>query len=185
VDVAADAPIQTGFAHLAQDPSRKDMIAEAIRGQFAQGRNVLVLAEWMDHLESLRKPLGETVQPLFVLHGRLAKKARAAQFAVLDALADDAPRVVLATGRLVGEGFDHPALDTLVLAMPVAWKGTLQQYAGRLHREHAGKTGVRVLGYVDVGHPARHRMWEKRQRGYRAMGYQVCLAGEAPQMELA
>ncbi|WP_368367620.1 hypothetical protein [Paraburkholderia youngii] len=71
--------------------------------------------------------MGEAIGPLFVLHGRLTKKARAAQLAALDALADDVPRVVLATGRLVGEGFDHPALDTLVLAMPVAWKGTLQQ----------------------------------------------------------
>ncbi len=88
-----------------------------------------------------------------MLPGRLAKKARAAQLAALDALAAGTPRVVLATGRLVGDVFDHPALETLVLAMPVAWKGTLQQYAGRLHCEHAGKTGVRVLDYVDRGHP--------------------------------
>lgn len=120
-----------------------------------------------------------------MLHGRLAKKARVAQLAALDALAADTPRVILATGKLVGEGFDHPALDTLVLAMPVAWKGTLQQYAGRLHREHSDKTGVRVIDYVDGGHPALLRMWEKRQRGYRAMGYQVRLAGDGLQMELA
>jgi superfamily II DNA or RNA helicase len=79
----------------------------------------------------------------------------------------------LATGKLVGEGFDHPALDTLVLAMPVSWKGTLQQYAGRLHREHSGKTDVRIIDFVDTGHPALLRMWERRQRGYRAMGYRV------------
>lgn len=184
VAVAADAPIQTVFAHLAQDTPRTDMIAAAIRDQFGQGRKVLVLTERTDHLESLQKTLDHAVQPLIVMHGRLAKKARAAELAALDALADDAPRVVLATGRLIGEGFDHPALDTLVLAMPVAWKGTLQQYAGRLHREHAGKTSVRVIDYVDGGHPVLRRMWEKRQRGYRAMGYHVCLAGEARQLEL-
>ncbi len=82
-------------------------------------------------------------------------------------------RILLATGKLVGEGFDHPALDTLVLAMPVSWKGTLQQYAGRLHREHAGKADVRIIDFVDTGHPALLRMWERRQRGYRAMGYRV------------
>jgi superfamily II DNA or RNA helicase len=76
-------------------------------------------------------------------------------------------------GKLVGEGFDHPALDTLVLAMPVSWKGTLQQYAGRLHREYSGKTDVRIIDFVDTGHPALLRMWERRQRGYRAMGYRV------------
>jgi superfamily II DNA or RNA helicase len=89
----------------------------------------------------------------------------------LDALPPEAPRVLLATGKLVGEGFDHPPLDTLVLAMPVSWKGTLQQYAGRLHREHASKTDVRIIDFVDTGHPALLRMWDKRQRGYRAMGY--------------
>lgn len=110
---------------------------------------------------------------LTVLHGRLAKKVRATLIAALDALPPDAPRVLLATGKLVGEGFDHPPLDTLVLAMPVSWKGTLQQYAGRLHREHATKTDVRIIDFVDTGHPALLRMWDKRPRGYRAMGYRV------------
>jgi hypothetical protein len=82
-------------------------------------------------------------------------------------------RVLFAAGKRVGEGFDHPPLDTLVLAMPVSWKGTLQQYAGRLHREHASKTDVRITDFVDVGHPALLRMWDKRQRGYQAMGYRV------------
>lgn len=74
---------------------------------------------------------------------------------------------------LVGEGFDHPPLDTMVLAMPVSWKGTLQQYAGRLHREFARKTAVRIIDFVDTGHPALLRMWDKRQRGYRAMGCRI------------
>jgi len=69
--------------------------------------------------------------------------------------------------------FDYPPLDTLVLAMPVSWKGTLQQYSGRLHREHATKTDVRIIDFVDAGHPALLRMWDKRQRGYRAMGYRI------------
>ena len=111
--------------------------------------------------------------PPFVLHGRMSKKQRATLIAALDALPPDAPRVLLATGKLVGEGFDHPPLDTLVLAMPVSWKGTLQQYAGRLHREHASKTDVRIIDIVDTGHPALLRMWDKRQRGYRAMGYRM------------
>jgi len=89
------------------------------------------------------------------------------------AMSPDQPRVLLATGKLVGEGFDHPPLDTLVLAMPISWTGTLQQYAGRLHREHATKTDVRVIDFVDTDHPALLRMCEKRQRGYRAMGYKI------------
>jgi len=95
----------------------------------------------------------------------------------------DAPRVLLATGKLVGEGFDHLPLNMLVLAMPVSWKGTLQQYAGRLHREHASKTDVKIIDFVDTGHPALLRMWDKRQRGYRAMGYRI-EAGTVPNESL-
>ncbi|MFM9888133.1 MAG: hypothetical protein ACKVQT_34345 [Burkholderiales bacterium] len=101
----------------------------------------------------------------------MSGKQRDALIKALTALSDDAPRVLLATGRLIGEGFDHAPLDTLVLAMPIAWKGTLQQYAGRLHREHANKSDVRIYDYIDTGHPALLRMWKKRERGYRAMGY--------------
>ena len=101
------------------------------------------------------------------------RKQRVAILAELEALDGAAPRVLLATGRLIGEGFDHPPLDTLVLAMPISWKGTLQQYAGRLHREHAGKQDVRIYDYAECDQPQLTRMWEKRQRGYRAMGYQI------------
>lgn len=85
--------------------------------------------------------------------------------------------MLLATGKLIGEGFDHPPLDTLVLAMPISWKGTLQQYAGRLHRAHVGKSDIRIYDYVDLGHTALTRMWQKRQRGYRAMGYMIANTG--------
>lgn len=88
----------------------------------------------------------------------MSRKQRTALIGQIEALPAEAPRVLLATGRLVGEGFDHPPLDTLVLAMPVSWKGTLQQYAGRLHREHANKTDVRIIDFVDTGHPALLRM---------------------------
>ena len=108
---------------------------------------------------------------LFLLHGRLSARQRSATLTALEQLPPEAPRIVLATGRLVGEGFDHPPLDTLLLAMPVSWKGTLQQYAGRLHRQQAGKTSVRIIDWLDLGHPVPQRMWERRLRGYRAMGY--------------
>ena len=140
---------------------------------FEQGRKVLVLTERTEHLEAIRQALIAQAPAPFVLHGRMSKKQRAALIAELDTLPPEAPRILLATGKLVGEGFDHPPLDTLVLAMPVSWKGTLQQYAGRLHREHASKADVRIIDFVDTGHSALLRMWEKRQRGYRAMGYQI------------
>lgn len=134
---------------------------------------MLVLTERTDHLEAISAALAGKIPGLFVLQGRMSQKQRAALIEQLDALPSEAPRVLLATGKLVGEGFDHPPLDTLVLAMPVSWKGTLQQYAGRLHREHANKTDVRIIDFVDTGHPALLRMWDKRRRGYTAMGYRI------------
>ncbi len=168
-----DAGIQDVFRFLAQDPARTHAIAQAIIDAFRQGRKVLALTERTEHIDAIRSALTQAIPEPFVLHGRMPGKQRAALIAALNALPPDAPRVLLATGKLVGEGFDHPPLDTLVLTMPVSWKGSLQQYAGRLHREHAGKAEVRIIDFVDTGHPALLRMWDKRQRGYRAMGYRV------------
>lgn len=173
IDLPQDAGIQDVFRHLAIDKIRTTAIAAEVINAFGQGRKVLVLTERTEHLEAIQMALDGKISALFVMHGRMAKKQRATLIAELNALAPDAPRVLLATGKLVGEGFDHPPLDTLVLAMPVSWKGTLQQYAGRLHREHATKTAVHIVDFVDTGHPALLRMWEKRQRGYRAMGYRL------------
>ena len=173
IDLAVEAGIQEVFKCLSTDEDRTEAIAAEIKNAFEQGRKVLVLTERTAHLDAILAALIGKVPAPFVLHGRLSKKQRAAVIAALDALSPDAPRVLLATGKLVGEGFDHPPLNTLVLAMPISWKGTLQQYAGRLHRTQATKTDVRIIDFVDTGHPALVRMWEKRQRGYRAMGYRV------------
>ena len=173
IDLPVTAGIQDVFRHLVHDAERTDVIATEVKRAHDAGRKVLVLTERTDHLDAIQAALNGRVPPPFVLHGRMSRKQRAALIAELDALPPDAPRILLATGKLVGEGFDHPPLDTLVLAMPVSWKGTLQQYAGRLHREHATKSAVRIIDFVDAGHPALLRMWDKRQRGYRAMGYRV------------
>ncbi len=98
---------------------------------------------------------------------------RRAAITKLTTIPENEERLVLATGRFIGEGFDDARLDTLFLAMPVSWKGTLVQYAGRLHRKHHAKTEVRMMDYVDRNVPMLARMFDKRMRGYRAMGYSV------------
>ena len=173
VDLPADAGIQDVFRALANDQARTEAIAETVRHAFDLGRKVLVLTERTEHLDAIKAAISGASSLLFVLHGRMSKKQRSILVEDLNALPSDSPRILLASGKLVGEGFDHPPLDTLVLAMPVSWKGTLQQYAGRLHREHADKTNVRIIDFVDTGHPTLLRMWEKRQRGYKAMGYRI------------
>lgn len=172
-EIPPDSPIQDVFRILANDAPRNHRIAGDVLAAYREGRKVLVLTERTDHLPLLQEALGDEVEHCFVLHGRLSKKQRTAVFTELDALDESAPRVLLATGRLIGEGFDHPPLDTLVLAMPISWKGTLQQYAGRLHREHADKQDVRIYDYAETDQPQLNRMWDKRQRGYRAMGYEI------------
>lgn len=178
-ELPPEAGIQEVFRNLAADGERNRAIVEDVLAAYQEGRKVLLLTERTDHLESLKNALEDQIDRCFVLHGRLSKKQRAAVFDALGAMEEATPHVLLATGRLVGEGFDHPPLDTLALAMPISWKGTLQQYAGRLHRSHADKQDVRIFDYVDTGQPQLARMWEKRQRGYRAMGYQILPVAEA------
>jgi hypothetical protein len=146
-ELPAGLQIQELMRRLAEDQHRTERIVAEALACWGEGRKLLLL------------------------HGRLSAHQRSATLTALQALPPDAPRIVLATGRLVGEGFDHPPLDTLLLTMPVSWKGTLQQYAGRLHRQQSGKTSVRIIDWLDLGHPITQRMWERRLRGYRAMGY--------------
>lgn len=165
--------IQDVFRRLADDSERTAKIVSEIELAYNEGRKILVLTERTEHVDALELELKQRVHNLFTLHGRVPKKQRLSRMHELESLPPDAPRVLLATGKLVGEGFDHPPLDTLVLAMPISWKGILQQYAGRLHRSHADKADVRVIDFVDEGNVALLRMWDKRQAGYKAMGYRM------------
>lgn len=172
-EISSDTPIHEVFRILVNDEKRNRRIAADVLAAYREGRKLLVLTERTDHLSLLQEALRQEAEHCHVLHGRLSRKQRATVFAELEALDDSAPRILLATGRLIGEGFDYPPLDTLVLAMPISWKGTLQQYAGRLHREHADKEDVRIYDYVENDQPQLARMWKKRRLGYRAMGYLI------------
>jgi len=178
-----DAPIQTIFRQLAGDETRTHFIVESIIQLARQGRKILVLSERTDHLNILHEKLHGQVENLLLLHGGQPRKQRTEILAKLNRLHDDVSRVLLASGRMVGEGFDHPPLDTLILTMPISWKGVLQQYAGRLHREQVDKHHVCIIDFIDSGHPSLLRMWQRRQCGYRAMGYRV-LTGEEQELDL-
>jgi superfamily II DNA or RNA helicase len=134
---------------------------------------VLALTGRRDHIDVLQQALTQRGITPFVLHGKLRKKEREATMAQMEALPADQPRIVLATGRLIGEAFDHPPLDTLVLAAPLSWHGTLKQYAGRLDREHAGKSHLRIVDVVDTGHITLKNWWEKRRACYKSIHYQI------------
>jgi superfamily II DNA or RNA helicase len=165
--------IQAVYSALAADPDRNALIVHDVLAAVGAGRSPLVLTERTDHRDRLAATLAESLARVFVMSGGMGTRARRAIADALAATPDDAPRVLVATGRCVGEGFDDARLDTLFLAMPVAWRGTLQQYAGRLHRAHAGKAEVLIYDYVDEAVPVLSRMHRKRLAGYRAMGYEV------------
>ena len=171
--IPPDSPIQEVFRMLVTSVDRNTHILEDVLTAYNEGRKVLVLTERTEHVALLKDAIADNVRHCFVLHGRLSKKQRGKIYEELSGLSPATPHVILATGRLIGEGFDHPPLDTLVLAMPISWKGTLQQYAGRLHREHMDKEDIRIYDYVEQNQPRLARMWEKRHRGYRAMGYKI------------
>lgn len=160
------------YAALAQDHSRNDLIFDDVLKSLDAKRSPVVLTERKDHLDYLQQRFSPFVKNLVVLCGGMSAKDRNQANAALN-VADDDERLILATGRYIGEGFDDARLDTLFLTMPIAWKGTLAQYVGRLHRQRDGKRDVLVVDYVDNAVPVLARMAAKRRAGYRALGYVI------------
>jgi superfamily II DNA or RNA helicase len=163
--------IQELYAALAADAKRNELVLNDAIACLEERRSPILLTERRDHLEYFAEKLRRFTRHLVILHGGMGLRARKAVKDQLAAIPAAEERLVLATGRYIGEGFDDPRLDTLLLALPISWKGTLVQYTGRLHRLHPGKTEVRIFDYVDREVPMLLRMFERRLRGYRAIGY--------------
>ncbi len=138
-----------------------------------KNRFPVILTERVEHLETLKGLLENKITNLIVMKGGMGKKQRQAALNALESLPDDAEKAVLATGRYLGEGFDDERLDTLFLTLPISWRGTLNQYAGRLHRIHDTKKKVVIYDYADLDVPVLVRMYDRRLRGYRAIGYEI------------
>jgi superfamily II DNA or RNA helicase len=169
--------IQDLYAALSANEKRNRLILDDVVRALEERRSPILLTERKDHLEYFAAQLGKLARHVVVLQGGMGTKERRVVKERLAAIPDAEERLVLATGRYIGEGFDDARLDTLFLALPVSWKGTLIQYTGRLHRLHPAKKEVRIFDYVDREVPMLLRMFEKRLRGYRGIGY---ARGEAP-----
>ena len=168
-----DIGIQELYTALVNDEQRNDLIVSDVVSAIEDRRYPLLLTERTDHLKLLFEKLEKRVPNIFVMQGGMGKKQREALVSAIAALEKDQPRLIIATGRYIGEGFDDALLDTLFLAMPISWRGTLQQYVGRLHRLHENKRVVRVYDYVDRLVPVLNRMHDKRLKAYKAVGYSV------------
>ena len=170
-------PIQDVYAMLAADAERNRLIVEDVVAAVQQKRTPVVLTERREHLDSLAHLLSEGIRAshVFVMAGGMGEKQRKQ---LLDSIANvpgDEPRVILATGRYLGEGFDDERLDTLFLALPISWRGTLTQYAGRLHRLNATKKEVIIYDYVDFQVPVLSKMYGRRRVGYKAIGCEMVM----------
>lgn len=169
----AEVTIQDIYSAPVNDASRNEMIAADIVRAVESGRCPLLLTGRTEHLHYFEAKLVGAAKHIFVLKGGMGKKQRREIAESLASVPESESRVILATGSYIGEGFDDARLDTLFLAMPISWKGTLQQYVGRLHRLHDNKRFVQVYDYVDSYVPMLARMYERRLKGYGAIGYQI------------
>lgn len=162
------------YAGLVDDAARNELIVGDLLRAVRDGCSPLLLTARTEHLKYFETALDGRVENVFVLKGGMGKKRRESIADAITAVPEGNPRAILATGSYIGEGFDDARLDSLFLAMPISWKGTLQQYVGRLHRIHDAKRVVRVYDYVDSKVLMLARMYARRLKGYSAIGYRIC-----------
>jgi superfamily II DNA or RNA helicase len=178
-NLSGDKPgIQEIYAGLARDDARNELIFNDILSALEAGRSPVVITERKDHLALLADRLSKFAKNVIVLRGGMTARQSRAAMESLATVPGDAERVLVATGRYLGEGFDDARLDTLFLTMPISWHGILAQYAGRLHRLYAAKSDVVIFDYVDENEPMLAKMATKREAGYRSLGYRTVLNSE-------
>jgi hypothetical protein len=180
--------IQEIYTLLVNDEERNQMIIDDVVAAVMAKRNPVLLTERREHLDLLVNLLAGRIQNVFVLAGGMGKKQRKHLMDQVAAIPVGEPRVIVATGRYLGEGFDDARLDTLFLALPISWRGTLIQYAGRLHRANVAKREVVIYDYVDFEVPVLAKMHGRRRSGYKTMGYRMGIQGQkkgAVQLQMA
>jgi superfamily II DNA or RNA helicase len=172
-EVSNRPPIQEIYARLAADEDRNDLIFDDLLTALEAGRSPIVITERKDHVALLAERLSKFARNVIVLTGGMGVRQTQAVAQRLTEIPEAEERVIVATGRYLGEGFDDARLDTLFLTLPISWRGTLAQYAGRLQREHVNTREVVIYDYVDLDEPLLAKMAAKREAGYRALGFEV------------
>ena len=174
--------IQNYYSEMIKAEARNALIVSDVQNAVKNGRTPLILSDRIEHLNLLKEYLKDAALHVIVITGKGTQKQKKEQLETLRQVPASESLVVLATGKYAGEGFDHPRLDTLMLAMPFSWKGTLAQYCGRLHRNFAGKDEVQIFDYVDFRISVFDRMYRKRLKGYKQLGYTI---KPTPDLELS
>ena len=152
---------------------RNNLIVNDVVSAVKNSRTPIILTERREHVTTLAELLKSHCDNVIPIIGTTSAKSRRETLERLENIPQEESLVVVATGRYVGEGFDYPRFDTLFLALPIAWKGKIAQYAGRLHRNYPGKAEVQVYDYIDIHVPVLERMYQKRVKSYSAIGYKT------------
>lgn len=158
---------------LTEDEYRNLFIVKDIIEALKVGRSPIILTSRTAHVEILANLLKPHCPNVITLVGSESTKEKRQKMEQLQSIPSIEPLVIVATGKYVGEGFDYARLDTLFLVSPVAWKGIVAQYAGRLHREFEGKQDVQIYDYIDIRVPVCESMYRKRLKGYASIGYKI------------
>ena len=163
---------------LTENESRNKLILDDVASNLAEGRTPIILTARTAHVDILTKQCRKICPNVIRLVGNDSAKAKREVMSRLNDIPANELLIIVATGKYVGEGFDLPRLDTLMLALPVSWKGLIAQYTGRLHRNYPGKNETRIYDYIDLRVPVCDSMYRKRLQGYKAVGYSIAVANE-------
>ena len=158
---------------LAEDENRNLFIVKDVVEALKEGRSPIILTNRTSHVTTLAEFLKPHCLNVITLIGSESTKEKRQKMEQLQSIPASEPIVIVAIGKYVGEGFDYARLDTLFLVLPVAWKGIVAQYAGRLHREYEGKRDVQIYDYIDIRVPVCESMYRKRLKGYASIGYRI------------
>ncbi|MGI6056136.1 MAG: TOTE conflict system archaeo-eukaryotic primase domain-containing protein [Bilifractor sp.] len=165
--------INDAYELIRDDELRNEQIEQDVRKCINKGRSPVILTRYKEHAEKLYQELNGYAKHTFLLLGDQSYKEKKAQLSEMNGVPQEESVLLIATGKLIGEGFDYPRLDTLIMATPVAGKSVVEQYAGRLNRDYCGKNNVVIYDYIDVHIPVFDRMYGKRLKAYRQIGYQI------------
>ncbi|HEX3785694.1 MAG TPA: DEAD/DEAH box helicase family protein [Pseudonocardiaceae bacterium] len=159
------------YRDLVADDARLTQVVDDVTAALQRGRHCLLLTQWTAHVTRFADEFGRRSLDPITLRGGMSATDRRDALARIHIAGEGAPLLVVATGPFVGEGFDCPVLDTLFLAVPIAFKGRLVQYAGRILRAHPGKTTAEVHDYNDINTGVLASSLAKRAPGYVSLGF--------------